>query len=600
MKLHWLLIGSLVATGLATGPAQAGGRLTSWQFNENQNRLTFRTAEGVQPRAQLVSDPTRLVIDLPDTSRGDVVTNQMVGDVFKEVRVGQFDENTTRLVVELEEGYTLDPSEIRVQGENPQEWSVQLPSPQRQEQQEEVAQQPSSPPSGGGQSASEFSHPNFRVTSSGLLLRLDSPPSGDIEVERSDDGERVSFRVPDISLPSELPRALPVDNYGVSYAEFNSDGDEAEIILHINEESPDWQAFPNTRGNGGVVMLPQGGMGAARELPSPSIPGWVEDEINQSQITTVEAVELVDDQLQVRADGALTATGEWDQASGIYEMTIPNAKLADPVNGPELERGSPISQIRVREEDDDQVVVQIEAASGVQIEDQINQPSENLLAIGWRRGQGQAGTGGDPTPQHQSIDVPQPQQRETPRPSPAGDRKDQPLIVIDPGHGGRDPGAIGIGGIQEKWIALSISLHLRDILEEKGVRVHTLREDDRYISLSGRAEMANRVNGDFFVSIHANSISMSRPDVNGVETYYHSQGRGLAASIQRSILSKINMRDRGVKQANFYVLRNSSMPSVLVEAGFVTGREDAPRLADDDFRKQMAEAIAEGIIRYVQ
>ena len=592
MKLHWLLIGSLVATGLAVSPAQAGGRLKYWQFNENQNRLTFRTAEGVQPRAQLISDPTRVVIDLPRTSRGDALRNQMIGGAVKEVRVGQFNKSTTRLVVELEEGYTLDPNKIRVQGQNPQQWSVQLPSPQRQKQQ---AQPTSSPSSSANQPVIEFSHPNFRVTSSGLFLSLDNPPSREIEVERSEDRERVSIRLPNTSLPADLPRAIPVNNYGVSYAQFNSVENGSEILLHVSENSPNWQAFPNTSGNGAVVMLPQSGMGVARQLSNPPVPQWVKDAINQSQTAKVEAIDLVDNQLLVRADGTLTATGEWDRVSGIYEMTIPNAELADPVRGPELKRNSPISQIRVRQEDDDRVVVQIQAAPGVYIDDQINQPSGNLLAIGWR-----GARGGNQSRQQQSIQVSPPQQRETPRPSPAGDKKDQPLIVIDPGHGGKDPGAIGIGGLQEKNVVLPISDYVRDALEAKGVRVQMLRERDRFVTLSGRAEMANRANAALFVSIHANAISMSRPDVNGVETYYYSSGRGLAASIQRSMLRNLNVRDRGVRQANFYVLRNSSMPAVLVETGFVTGREDAPRLADDRFRQEMGAAIAEGIIQYVK
>lgn len=593
MKLHWLLIGSLVATGLAVSPAQAGGRLTYWQFNKNQNRLTFRTAEGVQPRAQLISDPTRVVIDLPRTSRGDALRNQMIGGAVKEVRVGQFNKSTTRLVVELEEGYTLDPNQIRVQGKNPQRWSVQLPSPQRQ-QQREVAQPTNSPPRSGGQSGSEFSHPNFRVTSSGFFLPLDNPPSREIEVERSENRERVSIRLPNTSLPAALPRVIPVNNYGVSYAQFESGENGSEIVLHVSEDSPNWQAFPNTSGNGAVVMLPDGGMTAARQVSTPSVPQWVKDAINESQTAKVEAIDLVDNQLLVRGDGTLRGTGKWDRVSGIYEITIPNAELADPVRGPELERNSPISQIRVSQEEDDRVVVEVQAASGVQIEDQINRPSGNLLAIGWRRAQG------NQTPQQQSIQVPQPRQREVPRPTPAGDRKDQPLIVIDPGHGGKDPGAIGIGGLQEKNVVLPISSYVREALEAKGVRVQMLRERDRFVTLSGRAEMANRANADLFVSIHANAISMSRPDVNGVETYYYSSGRRLAASIHRSMLRNLNVRDRGVRQANFYVLRNSAMPAVLVETGFVTGREDAPRLSDENFRKQMGAAIAEGIIQYVK
>jgi N-acetylmuramoyl-L-alanine amidase len=105
-----------------------------------------------------------------------------------------------------------------------------------------------------------------------------------------------------------------------------------------------------------------------------------------------------------------------------------------------------------------------------------------------------------------------------------------------------------------------------------------------------------------FVSIHANAISMSRPDVNGLETYYapgSGAGLQLARSIHQSVLGNINMGDRGVRAARFYVIRNTSMPAALVETGFVTGAADAPRLADPGFRRQMAEAIARGILNYL-
>jgi N-acetylmuramoyl-L-alanine amidase len=614
VKLHWLLISSLAITGLVVSPAAAGKRLTSWRFYEDQNRLTFRTAQGVQPRAQLISDPTRVVIDLPRTSRGETLRNQLVGGAIKEVRVGQFTKEITRLVIELAAGYTLDPDQITVQGETPQQWSVQLPAPQRQRQ--ETADQrsqrrdrESSPLLGNtdratspSQGESQFKHPKFWVTGSGFLLRLNQPPSEEMAVERSEDQRRISIRLPQTALPSDLPRAIPINQYGVAYAEFKLGGNDtpAEVILHVNESSPDWGALPKMSGDGGVVMLPQGGMRAVQPLAAPPIPDWVQDIAVQAQPTKVEAVDLVDNQLLIQATRSLKATGKWDRISGIYEITIADAQLADPVRGPELTRNSPISQIRVREEDNNQVVVQIQAASGVHIDEQMTQPREHLLAIEWRQAQFNTATTRSQQPQQKPIPVPQPQRESVPTPTLSGDKKDQPLIVIDPGHGGKDPGAIGIGGLQEKDVVLPISRYVSDILAKKGVRVKILRERDRFITLSGRTEIANQADANLFVSIHANAISMSRPDVNGVETYYYSSGRWLAAAIQQSMLRNLNMRDRGVRQANFYVLRNSAMPAVLVETGFVTGREDAPRLADDQFRREMAAAIAEGILKYVQ
>jgi N-acetylmuramoyl-L-alanine amidase len=172
--------------------------------------------------------------------------------------------------------------------------------------------------------------------------------------------------------------------------------------------------------------------------------------------------------------------------------------------------------------------------------------------------------------------------------------------MLDPGHGGKDPGAVGIGGLQEKNVILPISLQVAALLEQQGVQTILTRSDDRFISLRGRVQLAEQTNVDLFVSIHANAISLSRPDVNGVETYYYRNGRGLAEAIQNSLLQSTGMRNRGVKQGRFYVIRRTSMPSALVEVGFVTGAEDAPRLATPEFRSQIAQAIARGILLYIQ
>ena len=187
----------------------------------------------------------------------------------------------------------------------------------------------------------------------------------------------------------------------------------------------------------------------------------------------------------------------------------------------------------------------------------------------------------------------------TPRtPTPAA-RQGEVLIMIDPGHGGRDPGAVG-NGLQEKEINLFISRRLQSTLEQRGYRVALTRNRDAEVDLQPRVDIAERANATIFVSIHANAISLSRPEVNGLETYYFSSGRNLARAIHSSVLRSTDLRDRGVRQARFYVLRNTSMPAVLVETGFITGREDSNRFRSNAAREQIADAIAQGIIDYLR
>ena len=198
------------------------------------------------------------------------------------------------------------------------------------------------------------------------------------------------------------------------------------------------------------------------------------------------------------------------------------------------------------------------------------------------------------------IPVPQPLTNRIPPRNTGSPNKSKVLVIIDPGHGGKDPGAIGIGGVQEKRVVMNISQEVARILEQQGIQVKMTRNSDYFVSLQGRTAMANRMNADLFVSIHANSAGKNKPHVSGYETYYFQSGRNLAATIHRNVLRKVNVKDRKVRKARFYVLRKSKMPSVLVEAGFLTGREDIQKLTNPNFQKQMAQAIASGIIEYVR
>lgn len=129
LKVRWLLP-SFVSVFLLSHPAKAAN-LDYWNFNSHQNQLDLRTDEGIQPRVQLMANPTRLVIDLPGVILGRPKINQRIGSVIQEIRVGQFDPETTRMVIELAPGYKLDPKKVQVKGESPSHWFVQLPTPER-------------------------------------------------------------------------------------------------------------------------------------------------------------------------------------------------------------------------------------------------------------------------------------------------------------------------------------------------------------------------------------------------------------------------------------------------------------------------------------
>ena len=175
-------------------------------------------------------------------------------------------------------------------------------------------------------------------------------------------------------------------------------------------------------------------------------------------------------------------------------------------------------------------------------------------------------------------------------------------IVIDPGHGGPDPGAVGINGLRETDVVLDVSLQLAQLLQAKGINVLMTRTSEVDVDLPPRVALANNSRADLFLSIHANALSMARPDVNGIETFYFqsSRSRALAQAVQEQMLAiSPGSPDRGARPGRFFVIRRTVMPSALVEMGFVTGSLDSPRLADPAFRRRLAVALANGLLRYL-
>ena len=178
-------------------------------------------------------------------------------------------------------------------------------------------------------------------------------------------------------------------------------------------------------------------------------------------------------------------------------------------------------------------------------------------------------------------------------------------VVIDPGHGGPDPGAVGIRGLRETDVVLDVCLQMARLLQARGVQVLMTRTSEVDVDLPPRVSLANSSGADLFVSVHANALSMARPDVNGIETFYFEgagvPSRRLAAALQEQMLAiSPGSPDRGVRTGRFFVIRRTVMPSALVEMGFLTGELDSRRLMDPNFRRRMALALTAGILNALQ
>ena len=181
----------------------------------------------------------------------------------------------------------------------------------------------------------------------------------------------------------------------------------------------------------------------------------------------------------------------------------------------------------------------------------------------------------------------------------------KPIIALDPGHGGTDPGAIG-NGLYESEINLSVALKVEKLLNQKGIQVVMTRRDDRTLGLTtDRVPVGVNANADAFVSIHANSNGTDTT-ANGTETYYSTastranDSKQLAIFIQNRLYPALDTRNRGVKTAGFWVIDKNPLPAVLVELGFIRNPSDSRKLASDTYRNKAAEAIALGIQDYLK
>jgi len=169
-------------------------------------------------------------------------------------------------------------------------------------------------------------------------------------------------------------------------------------------------------------------------------------------------------------------------------------------------------------------------------------------------------------------------------------------VIIDAGHGGHDLGA-SRSLIYEKHLNLDVARRLERTLRESGFRTVLTRSTDDFIPLSTRSAKANKYRNAIFVSIHFNWSWKSK--VTGVETFYRSSSsRNLANYIQRQLVRKIGCTNRGVKTANFSVLRKTRHPAVLVEGGFVSNKGERSSMLDPRYRQVVADSIARGILEY--
>jgi len=171
-------------------------------------------------------------------------------------------------------------------------------------------------------------------------------------------------------------------------------------------------------------------------------------------------------------------------------------------------------------------------------------------------------------------------------------------IMIDPGHGGKDPGTKGFSGNEEKDVNLSVALKVYELLQKDSRFAPRLtRTDDTFVELENRAAMANDWQADAFLSIHGNSYSDK--SVSGTEAYYrHDSGLPLAQAVHGELLKAMGFKDRGVRVNELKVLSSSEMSAALIEIGYLTNPEEEAAILDEEGQERAAQAIVDGLKQY--
>jgi N-acetylmuramoyl-L-alanine amidase len=583
LRFKRLLTGVVGVVGMCLfdgSPAKASARLQTWQFDTTQNRLFFSTESGVQPQVKLLNDPKRIVIDLPGIVSEDAIGDQLVGGIVKSVRVTQVDGATTRIVMALDANCDLDPQKIKVWGLTSQQWVVQLPSAQ--------------------------------------------PCVEDAAVTADQAGAKAI----DLFDPPPIPRARPADTGGAGDAADQTQlsdtvpaaqGSPLPPLLSRNQVSHASVSVTATRLS--RVVATAEGFFLQTQGASPPLQVYRTRDANQNR-------QLVIDVMNAMIDPTLTGDSIPSGVYGVRRWTMTQFRTTPPAVRitMTLDQVSPDWQVIPLGQGGLML-----APVGMSARQIPNPPTTVVLPV-IRSGPGAVTTPRSPaagvgatlmtSPPQPMTTPPGPVVHRGRTPSPvtssragtapppglaqstAPVRNPQPqrvIVMLDPGHGGADPGAVGIGGLQEKSVVMAVSQHVATILQQQGVMVQMTRRGDQTVDLQPRVDMAEAANATVFVSIHANAVAGQRPEVNGLETYYYSEaGLQLANILHRRVMGTVAMQDRGVKQARFFVLRRTSMPAALIEIGFVTGSADAPKLRNPTWQGQMGQAIATGILDYIR
>jgi N-acetylmuramoyl-L-alanine amidase len=406
----------------------------------------------------------------------------------------------------------------------------------------------------------------FEITSQGaeVIVSIASPGTAPLALRSFPlrNPRRLVFDLQEASLVSGLPTSLPAPGLGISEVrikQYSADPPVVRLVLDLSEERPDpvWSVrAAAVRGTTLLVLSPP--------PPQPLAP---------------PAVVTKDERVEVRLAGAGALPRQSGSLDNPPRVFIDIACATTPATDRRTFDSGPVRQIRIAPhtlpDGTPMVRLVVELAEPCRYAEASS--GDDLVVV---LEEGAAQTAGEDK-------------------GPLAGK----VIVVDPGHGGADSGAPSAAAkakdrVLEKDITLDIGLRLARLLGEKGATVVLTRKDDTYLPLPDRAEVANRLKADAFISVHCNSCGTPNT-LHGTSVYYdHADSAGFAQCVQNELIRELGRRDNGIRNANFSVIRRAQCPGVLVETAFINHDEEMELLTDPDFRERAAAAIVRGVARF--
>jgi N-acetylmuramoyl-L-alanine amidase len=574
-------------------------RIDRWHYDPQRGWLEVNTQGEVRPFLFVLQNPPRVVLDFPNTLFGREPQSQAFPGRVTSLEIKQLTPTITRFVLHLQPDQPLSLDQLQLLTAGPSRWAVQFLQPEQPSPAASLfppspaSQEPTAsslPPSSGPPprpeasplpppASSRSSHQILAISpqAEGFFIRTQGNPS--TTVRRLFDPNRVVVDFLNTTLsPALTQRVYPVNRLGVLRLRVGQfEPTIARVVLDVDPSSGDWEARYDPQ-QGGIWIQPAGGAAQASLLPDISLTEA------QGPLATLRSVELRGNQLIISADGFMFYRAGWDPESGSYRINVAPARLPESLPDPGLPVGGPVQRIRLVQEDARTVSILV-------------QPAEDFNVFEPNPGQGSRRI----TLELRPLGAPFPTSQRQPPAQASRPRQSRPVIALDPGHGGRDPGAVGVDGILEKDIVLLVAHQVRRLLQERGYEVVMTRTDDREVLLRPRVDIAVQANATLLVSIHANALD--RSSVHGIETYYlRPDSAELAAILHRSLVRATGAADRGVRRARFFMVRETpvGMPSVLLELGYVTSPTEGRKLATPEYQAILARAIAEGIETFLR